>query len=49
MMIGHAIYGNMIMKPYLKIELIEGREELCDCTNAFVSNVDAVGHLGEQR
>ena len=39
----------MIMKPYLKIELIEGREELCDRTNTFVCNVDAVGHLGKTK
>ena len=32
-------------KTYLQVELIEGREELGDCTNAFVRYVDAVSHL----
>ena len=32
-------------KTYLQVELIEGREKLSDCTNAFVRYVDAVSHL----
>ena len=44
----HA-YDDMMMKPYLQVELIEGGEELCDCTNAFVCNVDAVSNLGRTK
>ena len=33
----------------LQVELIERREELCDCTNAFVCNVDAVSNLGRTK
>ena len=34
-------------KTNLEVELIQSWEELCDCTNAFVGDVDAVGNLGD--
>ena len=36
-----------IGKTNLEVELIKSWEELCDCTNAFVGDVDAVGNLGD--